>query len=64
MGAHDPERNASLIRFAIVVKFMALAFLLGYWVFHRHLPMVLASGLVDGAMGVVLLIAYRRWRRD
>jgi len=64
LGARDPERNAPLIRFAVIVKFMAMIFLVGYWLLNRDLLMVLGSGLADGAMGVVLAVVYRRWRDD
>ena len=64
LGARDPERNEALIRFAVVVKFMALAFLVAYWLAHRQLLVVLGSGLADGVMGLLILWALRRWRRE
>ena len=64
LGARDPERNAALIRFAVLVKLLACVFLLSYWLGQRHLLVVLGSGLVDGAMAVLILIAYRRWQGE
>jgi hypothetical protein len=64
LGARDPVRHEALIRFAVVVKFVALVFLVGYWLLHRHLLVVLGSGLADGVMGASILVAYRRWRKE
>lgn len=64
LGARDPEGNEALIRFAIIVKFMAMAFLVVYWLANRHLLVVLGSGLVDGVMGAILLVMHQRWRQE
>jgi hypothetical protein len=63
MAARDLEQNRSLVAFAIVVKTLATVFLLTYWLLINRLPLVLASGLADGAMGILLALGYRAWRR-
>lgn len=63
MAARDLEQNRSLVVFAIVVKTLATVFLLTYWLLINRLPLVLASGLADGAMGILLALGYRAWRR-
>jgi hypothetical protein len=63
MAARDLEQNRSLVVFAIVVKALATVFLLTYWLLVSRLPLVLASGLGDGAMGLLLALGYRTWRQ-
>lgn len=63
LGALDSDRRSMLIRFAVFVKSAALVFLVAYWLTAPRLFVVLASGLVDGAMAGVLFWAYRSWRR-
>ena len=62
MAAQDLEGNRSLVVFAIVVKTLATVFLLTYWLMINRLPLVLVSGIGDGAMGLLLWLAYQSWR--
>lgn len=64
LAARDPARQEGLVDFIIVVKIMALAFLTVYWLFFARVLTILASGLVDGAMALVIAWARRAWRRD
>ncbi len=64
MAAWSPDRNRCLAVFSIVVKVLATLFLLVYWFVISRLPAVLLSGLVDGAMAVMIALAYAAWRRE
>jgi len=63
MAAMDLVRHRCLITFAILVKGIATLFLFSYWIFVSHIPAVLASGFVDGAMALILWAAYISWSR-
>jgi hypothetical protein len=64
LAAWDPVRQERLIVFSVLVKLMATVFLMSYWSLIARVPTILASGLVDGAMAVVMVAALRAWRRD
>jgi len=64
LAAWNPDRNAVLIRYAVIIKAMATVFLVLYWILRPGLWAVLASGVVDGLMGVAIWWAYARWRRS
>jgi hypothetical protein len=64
LAARDPARQAGLVHFIILVKIMAFAFLMVYWLFFARVLTILASGLVDGAMALVIVWARQAWRRD
>jgi hypothetical protein len=59
-AALDPVRNMSLIRFAIVAKMMATVFLISYAVFVEMIWTVMASGVGDFLMGLILVWFHRR----
>ncbi len=54
-AALDPVGNRVMIRFAIFAKFTATVFLTGYAVFIDMVWMVLASGIFDFLMGLILV---------
>jgi hypothetical protein len=58
-AALDPVRNVILIRFAIVAKMMATVFLISYAVFIDMIWTVMASGVGDFLMGLVLVWFHR-----
>jgi len=59
MGARAPESHRPLIVFSVVVKVVATVFLVLYWLAHPQLWSVLASGIVDGLMAVLILLPLR-----
>lgn len=59
-AARAPRRHRALIEFAILVKSVAAVFLITYWLVARDPWSVLASGVVDGAMALVLWLLWRR----
>jgi len=54
----DPKRYEYLVIFSVVIKCVATIFLLSYYFLVESILMVLLSGIVDGAMGLVILILY------
>lgn len=54
-AAYDPLGNRIMIRFAILAKMIAFVFLISYAVFIDMVWMVLASGIFDFIMGLVLI---------
>jgi hypothetical protein len=58
-AARDPVRNLVMIRFAIFAKMMATVFLISYAVFIDMVWMVMASGVFDFVMGLVLIWFFR-----
>ena len=63
-AAHDPVRNRLMILFAISAKMIATLFLLSYALFMDMVWMVVASGVFDFLMGVVLIWFYRGLREQ
>jgi hypothetical protein len=63
-AARDPVRQDCLVVFSVMVKIMATVFLTTYWALVAHVPTILASGLVDGAMALVIFWARREGRRQ
>ncbi len=59
MAAWDPARRPTLVVFSIVVKVMATVFLTIYWLAVARVLTILASGLVDAAMALVIALARR-----
>ena len=55
LAAHEPVRNQIMIRFAIFAKMMATVFLVSYALFIDMVWMVMASGIFDFLMGLVLI---------
>ena len=64
MAAWNPRRNRALVTFTITVKLIATLFLILYWAFAARLPMILFSGLGDGAMAAAVVWAYATWRSN
>jgi hypothetical protein len=62
MGASNVSRYEGVIILSIAAKFIATVFLLIYYFFVDAIWVVLASGLADFAMGVVILWAFRTHR--
>jgi len=54
-AAHDPIKNRIMIYFTIFAKMIATVFLISYAVFIDMVWMVLASGIFDFVMGLVLI---------
>jgi hypothetical protein len=48
---------------AIAAKFIAMVFLISYYLFAASIWMVLLSGLADGALGVLIAWAFSAYRR-
>ncbi|HEC42941.1 MAG TPA: hypothetical protein ENI20_08960 [Bacteroides sp.] len=59
-AAINPAKNRSLILFSIFAKFTATVFLLLYALFAEMIWMVLASGIFDFLMGLILIWFYRK----
>lgn len=55
LAARDLVGNLIMIRFSIFAKMMATVFLISYAVFIDMVWMVLASGIFDFVMGLVLI---------
>jgi hypothetical protein len=64
IAAWDPVRQPGFVVFSIVVKVVATIFLTLYWAFVSPVPTILASALVDGAMGLGIWVVRRAWLRD
>ena len=63
LAAFRPGRHRSLVDFALVVKVLATVFLLLYWLMIARVWAVLASGLSDGIMALLIWSALTSWRR-
>lgn len=60
MAGRDVLKSIKLIQFIIVVKFLAFIFLIIYYFFVMSAWLILASGIGDGLMGLIVLILYQR----
>lgn len=60
MAGRDVLKSINLIQFIIVVKFLAFTFLIIYYFFVMSAWLILASGIGDGLMGLIVLILYQR----
>lgn len=58
------ERWEPLAELAIIAKFIAFVFLIIYYTFVDAIWVVLFSGLADAAMGALIWIALRSYRRS
>jgi hypothetical protein len=56
LAARRAEALRLLLPFIVTVKFAAAVFLVGYYLCIQPVWLVLASGLLDGAMGAALLL--------
>jgi hypothetical protein len=63
-ASRDPVRNVSLIWLTVGAKFTASVFLLSYYTFAERIWMVLASGVGDLLMGLVVLALYLSVSKD
>jgi hypothetical protein len=63
-AAFRRESSRDLTHVAIAAKFMAMAFLISYFLFAVPIWMVLLSGIGDGAMGILILWAFLVYRRS
>ena len=57
------REDFALVDFALVVKVLATVFLLLYWLMIARVWAVLASGLSDGIMALLIWSALTSWRR-
>jgi hypothetical protein len=62
-ASRDPGRNLDLVRFMIAVKAAATVFLFSYYLFVESVIMILLSGIIDAAMGLVVLILYLQFKK-
>jgi hypothetical protein len=59
VAALNPAAHRDLVLLAIAAKAIALLFLVSYYLFVSAIVVVLVSGLVDGAFGLAILLAFR-----
>jgi len=64
LAARDPAGRGILVVFAVFVKTAATVFLILWWLFAARQWGVLASGVSDGLMALLIAGAYVRWRRS
>ena len=64
LAAIDPDRRQSLVVLAVVAKFMAVVFLLFYYLVIDRIWLVLLSGVGDCLMGVAILLALLAFNRS
>ncbi len=64
LPALNVERFRCMIIFSIMVKFMAVVFLLTYYFLLGESWTILLSGLGDGVMGLLILVAFLSYRRS
>lgn len=60
LAAYYLHRESGLVILTIAAKMLAMTFLLFYYLFVDQIWMILVSGLLDGLMGWVILLLYRR----
>ena len=61
MAAYNIEQNTVLVRFSIIVKFLATTFLLSYFLFVNQFTFVLLSAIPDFGMALILLFLFRKY---
>jgi len=57
-GALNPEKSKPMIILSFITKFSATLFLFGYYLIVKHILVVLLSGIMDGLMGLAVLLLY------
>lgn len=62
IAGRDVLNSARLIQFIIIVKFLAFSFLIIYYFFVMSAWLILISGIVDGLMGLIVLVLFQRSR--
>ena len=60
IAGRDVLNSARLIQFIIIVKFLAFSFLIIYYFFVMSAWLILISGIVDGLMGLIVLVLFQR----
>ncbi len=63
LPAIAPERYEPVLVLIVVTKFMATLFLFTYWLVFDRVWIVAFSGLTDLIMGLLVLWAWRTWKR-
>lgn len=63
MAGYNIKRFECLILFSIIVKFIATAFLLIYFIFIRSQLLIIFSGISDIIMGLVILLLYNKLKQ-
>lgn len=58
MAAASPGYFTGLVIFSILVKFLAMTFLVAYYLLAEPRLFVLGSGLADGFMGILILYGF------
>ncbi len=64
LAARDPLRRRIMVRYTIIVKFMATLFLFGYSALIGFLPAIFLSGAGDFAMGLAVLYEDRWLQKE
>jgi len=59
IAGRDVVNSSQLIRFIVIVKFLAFLFLMIYFLFMLNSWMILLSGLADGLMGAIVLALHK-----
>jgi len=62
IAGRDVLNSARLVQFIIIVKFLAFSFLIIYYFFVMSAWLILISGIVDGLMGLIVLVLFQRSR--
>jgi hypothetical protein len=60
IAGRDVLNSARLVQFIIIVKFLAFSFLIIYYFFVMSAWLILISGIVDGLMGLIVLVLIQR----
>ena len=58
LAGADLKFFAGLIIFSIIVKMLAMIFLIGYYLMFESKKIIFVSGVVDGVMGIFILYGY------
>jgi uncharacterized membrane protein len=59
LAAIDPKKYKDLVCFSIFVKAAATVFLFSYYFFYQQIWSVIASGICDGLMMILLIWAWK-----
>lgn len=59
IAGRDVVNSSQLLRFIVIVKFLAFLFLMIYFLFMLNSWMILLSGLADGLMGAIVLALHK-----
>jgi hypothetical protein len=61
IGARQPDHYRHFIFMAVLAKFSATVFLIGYYFLIGNILIVLLSGIIDGMMGLAIMIFFRNY---